>query len=117
MCAAMGLATLLRIQLCAYPVSPAPQQARNCVPQSLTIIRKGDWGVQLQVRISVVGHNRIHEAVCPICHGRSRAERGRADIRRDVNIGTARVGGEVDFARTRMTPDGTPHRGKGYHQD
>ncbi len=25
MCAAMGLATLLRVQLCAYQVSPAPQ--------------------------------------------------------------------------------------------
>jgi hypothetical protein len=25
MCAAMGLATLLRVQLCAFQVSPAPQ--------------------------------------------------------------------------------------------
>ena len=35
-------------------------RCRNCVLQSLTIIRKGDWAVQLQVRISVAGHNRIH---------------------------------------------------------
>src|SRR6516162_5336274 len=43
---------------------------------------------------------RIAPAVCPICHGR-RTERGRADIRRDVNIDTARM-------RIRMAPDGTP---------
>jgi hypothetical protein len=32
----------------------------NCVLQSLTMIRKGLWGVQFQVRVSVMGHNRIH---------------------------------------------------------
>jgi hypothetical protein len=32
----------------------------NCVLQSLRMTRKGDWDVQLQVWISVVGHNRIH---------------------------------------------------------
>src|SRR6516165_8451517 len=31
------------------------------------------------------GAAEIAPAVCPICHGR-RTERGRADIRRDVNI-------------------------------
>lgn len=33
----------------------------NCVLQSLTMIRKGLWGVQFQVRVSVMGHNRIHD--------------------------------------------------------
>src|SRR6516164_7961061 len=46
------------------------------------------------------GAAEIAPAVCPICHGR-RTERGRADIRRDVNIDTARM-------RIRMAPDGTP---------
>jgi len=46
------------------------------------------------------GVAEIAPAVCPICHGR-RTERGRADIRRDVNIDTARM-------RIRMAPDGTP---------
>src|SRR5262249_1701586 len=57
------------------------------------------------------GAAEIVLAVCPICHG-PRAQRGRPDIRRDVNIDTAGVGGEVDCARTRITPDGTPVRGK-----
>src|SRR5262249_11976889 len=46
------------------------------------------------------GAAEIAPAVCPICHGR-RTERGRADIRRDVNIDTARM-------RIRMSADGTP---------